>query len=105
MELPSWTISAVISLLLGLYVANYVRGERHGADQPQHPTTKEFITEDNDFWRWLFSGLAVAAIGAYMVPRLTPEVNSTLQNISPWMMLVIGIWVLVFLKAIYQNLS
>lgn len=105
MQLPSWTISAVISLLLGLYAANYVRGERNGADQPQHPTTKEFITEDNDFWRWVIGGLAVTAITAYLVPRITPEVNSTLQNISPLMMVAISIWVLIFLKVIYQSFS
>lgn len=40
MLLPSWTISGVLALLLGLYVANRVRGEEQGADQSQDPVTK-----------------------------------------------------------------
>lgn len=103
MQLPSWTLSGIIALLLGLYVANQVRGQDHGAGQPQHPNTKKFITEDNDFWRWVISGLAIAAISAYLVSRLTPTVNSTVQNISPLMVVAIGIWGLVFLKEIYQK--
>ena len=103
MQLPSWTLSGIIALLLGLYVANHIRGQDHGAGQPQHPNTKEFITEDNDFWRWVISGLAVAAISAYLVPRVTPTVNTTFQNISTPMMIALGIWGLVFLRAIYDT--
>ncbi|RDZ64035.1 hypothetical protein C5B90_13110 [Haloferax sp. Atlit-12N] len=105
MQLPSWTLSGIIALLLGLYVANQIRGQDHGADQPQHPNSGEFITEDNDFWRWLLSGLGVAAITAYLVPRATPAVNSTLQNISPMMMVAIGIWGLVFLREAFDRLD
>lgn len=103
MPLPDWIFSGVLALLLGLFIANQVRGEEHGADQPQDPITKEFITEDNNFWRWLISGLVVTAITAYLAPRITPAVNSTLQNIPFIAKAAIGIWVLVLLKEAYKK--
>ncbi|MBC9985302.1 hypothetical protein E4P24_02810 [Haloferax sp. AS1] len=103
MALPSWTVSGVLALLLGLYVANHVRGEEHGANQPQDPKTKQFISKDNDFWRWLLSGVAIAGITAYFVPKVTPTVNTALQNTSPLGKLLLGVWGLIMLKGIYKK--
>ena len=105
MQLPSWTLSGTIALLLGLYVANHIRGQEYGAGQPQHPNSKKFISENNDYWRWVISGLTVAAISAYLVPRITPAVNTTLQNISTPMTIALEIWAPVFLRAVYDSFN
>lgn len=103
MPLPSWTFSGILALLLGLFFVNQITGEEHGASQPQDPKTKKFISEDNNFWRWLISGLAVAAITAHLAPRVTPTVNSTLQDLSLMPKVAIGLWALVFLKGAFKK--
>lgn len=105
MQLPNWMLSGLLALLLGLYAANYVRGQYHGADQPQHPETGDFITEDEDFWRWVISGLAVAAITAYAVPRLAPAINGLIQSTSLMAKVGIGIWGVIILRSAYEQLG
>ncbi|MFC7202926.1 hypothetical protein ACFQJC_05325 [Haloferax namakaokahaiae] len=103
MEVPSWFVSGIIALLLGLYVTNSVRGQEHGAGQPQHPDTGIFITEDEDYWRWIVGGLVIAAIGAFVVPRLTPAINEMLRTTSELGIVFLGILGILFLKSVFKK--
>ena len=101
--LPSWTISGILSLLMGLMVANYIRGQDYGADQPQHPASKKFITDDNDFWRWLVGGLAASGLTSVVTPELVPTLNTTFTEASTGMKILLGVIVLYVLKGIFKS--
>lgn len=101
---PELVVSGALALIFGAYAVNNIRGHDHGADQKQHPDSKKFITEDEDFWRWIAAGIIVTGGTAWLTPRVAPAVNDFIRTATSAEVLVFGVLCLFIFKAIHSRL-